>query len=118
MNNNLNEQLLLLPEYLQGHLILTLSAMLIGAAISVPLGIWAAQSKTVRTPILTTVSIIQTIPSLAILALVVAMLGGRIGFLPAFIGLTLYCMLPIIRNTLTGIETVSEDVSKPPEVSV
>src|SRR5210317_181360 len=110
MSENLREQLLLLPDYFQGHLILTLSAMLLGTLVSVPLGILAAQSKTIRGPLLTTVSIIQTIPSLAILALTVALLGGRIGFLPAFVALTLYCMLPIIRNTLTGLEAVSADV--------
>ena len=110
MNDNLREQLILLPAYFQGHLVLTLSAMLLGTLVSVPLGVWAAQAQKVRTPLLTTVSIIQTIPSLAILALTVAVLGGRIGFLPAFIALTLYCMLPIIRNTLTGLETVSADV--------
>lgn len=110
MNDNLREQFLLLPAYFQGHLVLTLSAMVLGILVSVPLGVWAAQIKKVRTPLLTTVSIIQTIPSLAILALVVALLGGRIGFLPAFTALTLYCMLPIIRNTLTGLETVSADV--------
>lgn len=56
------------------------------------------------------VSIVQTFPSLAILALVVALLGGRIGFLPAFIALTLYSMLPIVRNTVTGLESVSASV--------
>ncbi|MBT8145527.1 MAG: ABC transporter permease, partial [Gammaproteobacteria bacterium] len=110
MNDNLREQLLLLPAYFQGHLLLTLGAMLLGTLVSVPLGVWAEQSQRIRTPLLTTVSIIQTIPSLAILALTVALLGGRIGFLPAFIALTLYCMLPIIRNTLTGLEAVSADV--------
>jgi osmoprotectant transport system permease protein len=110
MNENLIEQLILLPEYFQGHLILTLSAMAVGTVISVPLGIWAAQSSRVRTPLLTTVSIIQTIPSLAILALIVALTGGRIGFLPAFIALTLYCMLPIVRNTVSGLETVQKEV--------
>ncbi len=110
MNQNLQEQLLLLPEYFQGHLVLTLSAMVIGTLVSIPLGIWADQSRRVRMPLLTVISIIQTIPSLAILALTVALLGGRIGFLPAFIALTLYCMLPIVRNTLTGLETVPADV--------
>ena len=89
LNENLREQLILLPEYFQGHLLLTLSALIVGIAISVPLGIWASQSPRVKQPLLTTVSIIQTFPSLAILALVVALLGGRIGFLPAFIALTL-----------------------------
>ena len=110
LNENLREQLILLPEYFQGHLLLTLSALIVGIAISVPLGIWASQSPRVKQPLLTTVSIIQTFPSLAILALVVALLGGRIGFLPAFIALTLYSMLPIVRNTVAGLESVSASV--------
>ena len=110
MNDNLREQLLLLPEYFQGHLVLTLVALAIGIAISIPLGIWASQSQVVKRPLLTTVSIIQTFPSVAILALVVALLGGQIGLVPAIIALVLYCMLPIVRNTVTGLETVSDDV--------
>lgn len=110
MNDNLREQLLLLPEYFQGHLVLTLIALSIGIAISVPLGIWANQSPLVRRPLLLTVSILQTIPSIAILALMVALLGGRIGLLPAIIALVLYCMLPIVRNTVTGLENVAAEV--------
>lgn len=110
MNENLREQLLLLPAYFQGHLLLTLAAISCGVLISVPLGVWAEQSARVKRPLLAVVSIIQTFPSLAILALVVALLGGRIGFLPAFIALTLYSMLPIVRNTVTGLESVSNSV--------
>jgi len=110
MNENLREQLLLLPAYFQGHLVLVITAMLMGILVSLPLGIWAAQSARVKRPLLTIVSIIQTFPSLAILALTVALLGGRIGFLPAFIALTLYCMLPIVRNTVTGLEAVPADI--------
>ena len=110
MNDNLREQLLLLPEYFQGHLVLTLVALALGIAVSIPLGIWASQSQVVKRPLLTVVSIIQTFPSVAILALVVALLGGQIGLVPAIIALVLYCMLPIVRNTVTGLETVSDDV--------
>jgi len=110
MNNNLQEQLLLLPEYFQGHLLLTLSALTAGIVISIPLGICASQSPRIKPPLMLVVSIIQTFPSLAILALVVALLGGRIGFLPAFIALTLYSMLPIVRNTVVGLENVSSAV--------
>lgn len=110
MSENLREQLILLPAYFQGHLLLTLAAITMGILISVPLGVWAEQSARVKRPLLAVVSIIQTFPSLAILALVVALLGGRIGFLPAFIALTLYSMLPIVRNTVTGLESVSESV--------
>ncbi|MFT4862824.1 MAG: osmoprotectant transport system permease protein, partial [Pseudohongiellaceae bacterium] len=110
MNTNLQEQLLLLPTYFQGHLVLTLAALGLGISISIPIGIWAAQSRYAKQPLLTIVGIIQTIPSIAILALVVAMLGGQIGVLPAIIALTLYSMLPIVRNTLTGLENVAADV--------
>jgi osmoprotectant transport system permease protein len=110
MNQNLQEQLILLPDYFQGHLALTLIALSLGIAISVPLGVWASHSRLVRRPLLLTVSILQTIPSIAILALMVALLGGRIGLLPAIIALVLYCMLPIVRNTVTGLENVSEEV--------
>ena len=111
MNENLREQLLLLPDYFQGHLILTLIALSLGIVISIPLGIWAAQSVTVKRPLLALVSIIQTFPSVAILALVVAMLGGQIGTIPAVIALVLYSMLPIVRNTVTGLETIPSEVA-------
>lgn len=110
MNPVLREQLLLLPEYLQGHLALTFAALGAGIAVSVPLGIVASRSPRIRHPLLAAVSLIQTVPGLAILALVVAMLGGQIGFLPAFIALTLYSMLPIMRNTVSGLEGVPAEV--------
>lgn len=110
MSDNLREQLLLLPEYFQGHLLLTLVALGLGIGISVPLGVWANQSPRVKRPLLLAVSILQTIPSIAILALMVALLGGRIGLLPAIIALVLYCMLPIVRNTVTGLENVPAEI--------
>jgi osmoprotectant transport system permease protein len=84
-----------------------------GIMISIPLGIRAAQSAAVKRPLLTTVSVIQTFPSLAILAMVVALLGGRIGFVPAIIALALYSMLPIVRNTVTGLENISASLPIP-----
>lgn len=110
MNDNLREQLLVLPAYFQGHLVLTLIAMCLGIAVSIPLGVWASQSDKVKRPLLTLVSIIQTFPSVAILAMAVALLGGRIGLVPAISALVLYSMLPIVRNTVTGLETVPADV--------
>ena len=110
MSENLREQLLVLPAYFQGHLVLTLIAMVLGIAVSIPLGVWASQSETVKRPLLTLVSVIQTFPSVAILAMAVALLGGRIGLLPAISALVLYSMLPIVRNTVTGLETVPAEV--------
>jgi osmoprotectant transport system permease protein len=110
MSDNLREQLLVLPAYFQGHLVLTLIAMTLGILVSIPLGVWASQSERIKGPLLTLVSIIQTIPSVAILALAVAALGGQIGLVPAITALVLYSMLPIVRNTVTGLETVPADV--------
>ena len=110
MSDYLRAQLVLLPEYFQGHLLLTLISLSLGIIISIPLGVWATQSKIVKRPLLIMVSIIQTFPSVAILAMVVALLGGQIGLVPAIIALVLYSMLPIVRNTVTGLETVADEV--------
>lgn len=106
----MSEQLALLPEYLTGHLQLTLLALLGATAFSVPLGIVASRVRWLEQPILGIAGIIQTVPGLALLAAMVPILAAlnlqSIGFLPALIGLTLYGILPILRNTVTGIAGV------------
>jgi osmoprotectant transport system permease protein len=100
------EQLALLPGYLTAHLQLTLFALLAGAAVSIPAGIAITRSRRLERPVLAVASVIQTVPSLALLAVMVPALSSlglrSIGFLPAFIGLTLYSVLPVLRNTVTG----------------
>jgi osmoprotectant transport system permease protein len=104
------EQLALLPEYLTAHVQLTLLALLFSAAISLPLGIAVTRVEWLEQPAMAVAGIIQTIPSLALLAVMVPVLAAlgfqAIGFLPAIIGLTLYGVLPILRNTVTGIAGV------------
>ena len=106
----MSEQLALLPGYLTAHLQLTLFALLLGTAFSVPAGVLVTRMKWLDQPVLGTASVIQTIPSLALLAIMVPALAAlgvpSIGFLPAFIGLTLYSVLPILRNTVTGLAGV------------
>jgi osmoprotectant transport system substrate-binding protein/osmoprotectant transport system permease protein len=101
------EQLALLPAYLTAHLQLALFALLAGTAISIPAGIAITRSRRLERPVLALASIIQTVPSLALLAVMVPALSAlglrSIGFLPAFIGLTLYSVLPVLRNTVTGL---------------
>jgi osmoprotectant transport system permease protein len=113
-----------LPEYLGQHVLLSLSAILLGIVISLPLAIAAAHSRILREPVLSVASIIQTIPGLALLALFYPLLlalssvtaraiGLRIpalGFLPALLALTLYSMLPILRNTIAGLTGVDPTV--------
>lgn len=103
------DQLALLPAYLARHLELALSALAVGIALSVPLALLAVRRPLLRGPLLAVASSIQTIPSLALLALMVPLLR-TIGFLPAFVALVLYSMLPILRNTVTGIESVDPDL--------
>lgn len=116
----MREQLALLPGYLTGHLQLTLVALLLGTLFSVPLGIWITRRKSLEPGVLGVASLIQTLPGLALLAIMVpalAALGALtersfgfelrgIGFAPAVVALTLYSVLPILRNTVTGIDGV------------
>jgi len=114
------EQLRLLPGFLTAHLQLTLAALLLAVAIAVPLGIAVARRRGLEAPLLGLAAVVQTIPGLALLAIMVpalALLGQltqrtlglelrSIGFLPALIALTLYALLPILRNTVVGIAGV------------
>ncbi len=106
----MSAQLALLPEYLTAHVQLTLLALLCSAALSLPLGVAVTRVRWLEQPVLGLAGVIQTIPSLALLAVMVPLLASMrlqsIGFLPAFIGLTLYGVLPILRNTVTGIAGV------------
>jgi osmoprotectant transport system permease protein len=101
------EQLALLPTYLTAHLQLALAALLVGIAISIPLGVLAARVRWLEQPVLGLAGVIQTIPGLALLAIMVPLLAAAnlpsIGYLPAFIALVLYSVLPILRNTVTGL---------------
>ena len=103
MSAEFYEQLALLPDLLAGHLLLTITALSTGILLSLPLGIAAARSERVSKVVLGIAGTIQTIPSIALLALMVPLLAGTIGFLPAFIALSLYSILPILRNTVTGL---------------
>jgi len=95
-----------LPTFLGGHLRLSVAALLAALAVSLPLGVIAARNPKIAAPALTVASIMQTIPALALLALMVPILGGTIGFAPAFAALTLYGVLPVLRNTIVGLQGV------------
>lgn len=117
MNERLASALHLLPGYLSQHVLLSAAALGLGVAISLPLAVAASRSPGVRWPVLGLASVIQTIPSLALLALFYPLLLGlsslsrhlfgfgfpALGFLPSLLALTLYSMLPILRNGVTAI---------------
>lgn len=105
------------PALLVAHVQVSLSAILLALIISTPLAIHAARHRGFASGILGFASLIQTIPALALLALfypvllgLSALLGDGIpalGFLPALMALTLYALLPILRNAVTGLTGVS-----------
>jgi osmoprotectant transport system permease protein len=115
-----------LPDYLGQHVLVSVTALLLGLAISMPLAIAATRSPRLRWPLLAVVSLIQTIPGLALLALFYPLLLGAaslaeqlfavsfsaLGFLPSVLALTLYSMLPVVRNTITGILGIDRDVAE------
>lgn len=83
-------------------------AMLLALLLGIPAGIWAARTHRIKNFILASTNVLQTIPSLALLAFLLPFLG--IGVKPAIVALSLYALLPIVRNTVTGIENVSTEV--------
>lgn len=109
MSANLSEQLGRLPDLLGNHLLLTLTSLVIGCAISVPLAVLSLRVLWLRGSVLAVASVVQTVPSLAILALMVAAFG-MFGRLPAIVALSAYSVLPILRNTVTGILSVDANV--------
>lgn len=116
----MSDEFALLPGYLLAHLQLSLLALAAGGVTSIPLGVLAARRPRLEGAVLGLAAIAQTIPSLALLALMVPLLAAvgvlsnrwlgieihSIGFLPAWIALSLYSVLPMLRNTVTGIAGV------------
>ena len=86
------------------HVVLVLASILIAVAIGVPTGILLTRYKRFRNPVLGLANIMQTIPSLALFGFLIPLpfIGG-IGARTALVALVLYSLLPIIRNTVTGV---------------
>lgn len=88
------------------HLFISLSAVILGIAVAVPTGILLTRSPKVANFVIGVVSVLQTVPSLAILAFIIPFLG--VGTLPAIIALFIYALLPILRNTFIGVRGVDK----------
>ena len=92
------------------HLLLTVIAVVLGILIAVPLGIWLTRNEKFTGPILGIAGVIQTIPSLALLAFMIPIPLLGLSMQSAIVALFLYSLLPIIRNTYTGIKEVDENL--------
>ena len=109
-----------LPDYLGNHVRVSVAALALGLVISLPLAIAARNRPALRGALLGFASIVQTVPGLALLALFYPLLlalaaltlswfgfgFSAFGFLPAVLALALYSMLPVLRNTVTGLKGV------------
>ena len=90
------------------HIQLSFIALLIAALIGVPLGILLTKTKRLSEIVMNIAAVLQTIPSLALLGLMIPLFG--IGKVPAVIALVVYALLPILRNTYTGIAEVDQSL--------
>jgi osmoprotectant transport system permease protein len=114
------EALAHLPDYLGNHVRVSVAALALGLVVSLPLAIAARNRRVMRGALLSLASIVQTVPGLALLALFYPLLlalaaltltwfgfgFSAFGFLPAVLALALYSMLPVLRNTITGLNGV------------
>jgi osmoprotectant transport system permease protein len=94
-----------LPRLLAEHLALVFGSLALAVAVGVPLGVWAQARPRAGALLRGAVGLLQTVPSLALLAVLVALLG-RIGFVPALLALFAYALLPIVGNTIAGLAAV------------
>ena len=95
------------------HLYISIVALVIGIFIAVPLGIVLTRTPKIANVVISITSALQTVPSLALLALMIPFFG--VGKLPAIIALFIYSLLPILRNTYIGMKNVDanyRDVAK------
>jgi osmoprotectant transport system permease protein len=109
-----------LPDYLGNHVRVSVTALALGLAVSLPLALIARNRPVLRGALLGFASVVQTVPGLALLALFYPLLlalaalaltwsgfsFSAFGFLPAVLALALYSMLPVLRNTITGLQGI------------
>ncbi len=92
------------------HLGLTFTSLLLAVVVGLPLGILIARKRRISGSVLGIAGVLQTIPSIALLGFMIPVFG--IGATPAIVALLIYALLPIIRNTYTGITEVDDTVKE------
>jgi len=88
------------------HLTLVAVSVALAVLIGVPLALWSVRRPRARGVLLAVAGLLQTVPSLALLAALISWMG-RIGTAPALVALALYALLPVMRNTVAGLDAVS-----------
>jgi osmoprotectant transport system permease protein len=124
MNERLADAIRLLPDYLIQHILLCAAALTLGMAFAIPLTVLAVRRRRAGSWVIAATSLIQTVPGLALLALFYPILIGlsrlsetlfgasvpALGFLPSVAALTLYSMLPMVRNGVAAFANLDPEV--------
>ncbi|HEY8338652.1 MAG TPA: ABC transporter permease [Egibacteraceae bacterium] len=97
-------------DLLLQHLQLTVLALLLGIVIATPLGVLAVRRRRLYTPLLALTGVLFTIPSVALFIVLLAFAGTGLGLATPLIGLTIYTLLILFRNTVAGLDGVPRDV--------
>lgn len=92
------------------HFYISMIALLIAIIIAVPLGILLSKHKKVANVVLTVAGVSQTIPTLAVLAVMIPIFG--VGKLPAIVALFIYVLLPILNNTVIGVQNIDKNIKQ------
>ncbi|KYG91149.1 ABC transporter permease [Metasolibacillus sp. FSL H7-0170] len=92
------------------HFYISIIALFLGAIVAIPLGVVLSKTTRLAKIVLAITSVFQTLPSLAILAIMIPFLG--VGKVPAIVALFIYTLLPILNNTFIGMKSVNGDVKK------
>lgn len=90
------------------HIYMSMFAIVVATLISVPLGVFLSRNRKFAEPVITITALFQTIPSIALLAFMITIPFLGIGEDSAIVALTIYALLPILRNTYTGLIGVDE----------
>ena len=98
---------MIVDAFLQ-HILLSFTALIIGLAIALPVGMLVARYRRFAEPIIGVAAVLQTIPSLALFGILVPLIG--IGSKTALVALVIYALLPIVRNTYAGLTGVDESI--------
>src|SRR6195256_4390116 len=115
-----------LPDYLGSHVLVSMTALARGVALSLPIALVSIRRPALRAVVLALASIVQTVPGLALLALFYPLLLGlaalseralgvsfsALGFLPAVLALALYSLLPVLRNAVTGLTGIDPAIKE------
>ena len=90
------------------HFYISMFALLLAIVVAVPLGILLSKTQRTANVVLTVAGVLQTIPTLAVLAIMIPIFG--VGKTPAIVALFIYVLLPILNNTVLGVKNIDKNV--------